>query len=130
MVNLRIQKRYVCVRGVVFVGKARGEARRGGRQDRMGRWRERDVGEEMRWDEGCMKEIEKRGVDGKTRRGEAKAKDGSRNLSNWIDHDHGDEQEEMDYSTAPPYDETINCSMIQSTARRYNMPGKDQLQSK
>jgi hypothetical protein len=48
--------------------KARGEARRGrwkagwdGSTDRKGCW------------EGCTKEIEKRGVDGKTRRGEAKA---------------------------------------------------------
>lgn len=55
-------------------GKRRGEARWkagwDGSTERKGCW------------EGCTKEIEKRGVDGKTRRGEAKAKDGSRNFSN------------------------------------------------
>jgi hypothetical protein len=89
MVNLRIQKRYVCARGVVLVGR-RGEAREAGSTARRG------AGKDMRWIEGCAKEIEKRGVDGKTRRGEARQRqrqtNGSRSLGNWNDHDYGDEQ--------------------------------------
>jgi hypothetical protein len=64
------------------------------------------------------------------RRGKDKAKDGCRNSGYWIDHDSATNKEEnIDYSTAiPMHDETTKYSMIQSTARRYNMPcGKDQL---
>lgn len=123
MVNLRIQKRYVCARGVVLVGR-RGEAREAGSTARRG------AGKDMRWIEGCAKEIEKRGVDGKTRRGEARRGKGKRmdqgiSATRWITTLATNKEENVDYSTAPPHDEATNYSTMQharqgSTATKMN----------